>query len=64
MVRYPLGPLAVYLANHSDHARHVLQDNNRNYSKNTFQYNLLKSVTGEGLLTSDGDTWLRQRRLS
>jgi cytochrome P450 len=41
-----------------------LQDNNRNYSKNTFQYNLLKSVTGEGLLTSDGDTWLRQRRLS
>jgi cytochrome P450 len=64
VVRYPLGPLAVYLANHPDHARHVLQDNSRNYSKDTFQYNLLKSVTGEGLLTSDGDTWLRQRRLS
>jgi cytochrome P450 len=64
VVRYPVGPLVVYLANHPDYARHILQDNNRNYSKNTFQYNLLKSVTGEGLLTSDGDTWLRQRRLS
>jgi cytochrome P450 len=64
IVRYPLGPLAVYLVNHPQYARHVLQDNSRNYSKDTFQYNLLKSVTGEGLLTSDGAFWLRQRRLA
>jgi cytochrome P450 len=64
IVRYPLGPFAVYLLNHPDYTRHVLQDNNRNYDKNTFQYNLLKSVTGEGLLTSDGAFWLRQRRLA
>ena len=64
LVHYPLGPLAVYLANHPDHARHVLQDNSKNYSKDTFQYNLLQSVTGHGLLTSDGAFWLRQRRLA
>ena len=64
LVRYPLGPINIYLANHPDHARHVLQDNSSNYSKNTFQYNLLQSVTGHGLLTSDGPFWLRQRRLA
>ena len=41
-----------------------LQDNAKNYSKDTFQYNLLSSITGRGLLTSDGDFWLRQRRLA
>jgi cytochrome P450 len=62
-VRYPLGSMAVYLAVHPDYVRHVLQDNSRNYSKDTFQYNLLRTVTGDGLLTSDGDMWRRQRRL-
>ncbi len=64
VVRYPLGPLPVYLVNHPDHVQQILVDNNRNYTKDTFQYNLLRSVTGEGLLTTDGETWLRQRRLS
>ena len=41
-----------------------LQDNHKNYSKDTFQYNLLSTITGNGLLTSDGDFWLRQRRLA
>ncbi len=63
-VRYPLGPLQVYLAAHPDHVRHVLQYNNRNYVKDTFQYNLLRSVTGDGLLVSDGPSWLQQRRLA
>src|SRR5512135_2928467 len=62
-VRYPLGTLPVYLAVHPDYVRHVLQDNSRNYSKDTFQYNLLRTVTGNGLLTSDGELWLAQRRL-
>lgn len=62
-VRYPLGSIAVYFASHPDHVKHILQDNSRNYSKDTFQYNQLRIVTGEGLLTSDGELWLRQRRL-
>ena len=64
VVRYPVGPLAVYLVVHPDGVKHVLQDNAKNYSKDTFQYNLLSSITGRGLLTSDGDFWLRQRRLA
>jgi cytochrome P450 len=63
VVYYPLGPLKVFLLNHPDAIQHVLQSNNRNYSKDTFQYNKLSSITGSGLLTSDGDHWLRQRRL-
>ena len=64
IVRYPVGPLAAYLIVHPDGVKHVLQDNAKNYSKDTFQYNLLSSITGRGLLTSDGDFWLRQRRLA
>jgi cytochrome P450 len=64
IVRYPVGPLAVYLVTGPDGVKHVLQDNHKNYCKDTFQYNLLSTITGKGLLTSDGDLWLRQRRLA
>jgi len=64
IVRYPVGPLAVYLVTDPDGVRQVLQDNNKNYSKATFQYKLLSSITGQGLLTSDGELWLKQRRLA
>ena len=64
VLRYPLGPLPVYLVSHPDGVKHILQDNARNYSKDTFQYNLLGTITGNGLLTSDGDFWFRQRRLA
>ncbi|MFB6373566.1 MAG: cytochrome P450, partial [Bradymonadaceae bacterium] len=45
-----------------DAVKHVLQDNHRNYEK-AFTYNYLKPVVGEGLLTAEGDHWMRQRRL-
>lgn len=44
--------------------KHVLQENHRNYSKDTIQYNSLAIITGNGLLTNDGTGWLRQRRLA
>jgi cytochrome P450 len=43
--------------------KHVLQTNNKNYSKG-IEYEHLKPVLGNGLLTSEGDFWLRQRRLA
>lgn len=62
-IHYPLGLWEVYQVNHPAILKHILQDNNRNYSKNTIQYNTLSQVTGRGLLTSDGGLWLKQRRL-
>jgi cytochrome P450 len=52
-----------YLVNHPDYIGHILQENNRNYSKDIFSFRLLKVLVGEGLLTSDGDFWLKQRRM-
>ncbi len=45
-----------------DYIRHVLQENNRNYVK-SFGYDVLKLLLGEGLLTSEGEFWMKQRRL-
>ncbi len=45
-----------YLFFHPDHYKHILQDNNRNYTKMPHpSLNLLRPVVGNGLLTSDGD---------
>ncbi|NLF63887.1 MAG: cytochrome P450 [Chloroflexi bacterium] len=50
---------------HPDHVEHILVHNNRNYVKMRGPGNeLLRPVVGNGLLTSDGDFWLRQRRLA
>jgi len=49
--------------NSPDTIKHILQDQHRLYNKNTMQYNLLSGITGKGLLTADGEDWLRHRRL-
>ena len=43
--------------------KHVMQTNNKNYRKG-LQYEPLKLVLGNGLLTSEGNFWLRQRRIA
>ena len=54
----------MYFVNHPDGVRQVLQTNHKAYGKRTVQYDALALVTGRGLLTNDGDSWLRQRRLT
>lgn len=52
-----------FLTTNPEIIQHVLQKNHRNYRKSDIQTGLLAHYIGNGLLTSDGDYWLRQRRL-
>lgn len=61
VVRFSGGPLTSYFFNHPDHIKHVLLDNNHNYSKQHRVTDLLKPFVGDGLLTSDGEVWRRLR---
>ncbi len=45
------------------HVEYVLQTNNRNYRKGR-NYKEVAAATGNGLFVSEGDVWLRQRRLT
>jgi cytochrome P450 len=47
---------------HPEGIKHVLQDNHRNYRK-SFDYKILARLLGQGLVTSEGSLWLKQRRL-
>ncbi|HEU4677065.1 MAG TPA: cytochrome P450 [Motilibacteraceae bacterium] len=63
VVQFPLPTSVALSVNDPAAARRVLQDNHRGYDKGTVQYRTLSVVTGNGLLTSDGELWRRQRRL-
>jgi cytochrome P450 len=53
----------LFLLHHPDHARHILRDNPGNYVKGMGLAEA-KAVLGEGLLTSEGANWARQRDLA
>jgi cytochrome P450 len=63
VVRYRFGATRAFLLAHPDHIGHVLHDNHRNYDKHNVDYTMLRRLIGNGLLTSDGAFWHRQRRL-
>jgi cytochrome P450 len=62
VVRLRFGTTRALLLAHPDHIRHVLHDNHRNYDKHNVDYAMLRRLLGNGLLTSDGAFWHRQRR--
>lgn len=50
---------------HPDHIQYVLATNPRNFKKAmTLRSNFFQRLVGNGLLTSEGEEWKRQRRLS
>lgn len=60
VVRLDLGRACMVLAAHPDAVRRVVLDQVRNYEKN---YASVAGLLGNGLVTSNGAFWLRQRRL-
>ena len=62
-IEYPVGLFSAFQLTAPDLIEHILLHNYRNYSKETIQFTTLADVTGQGLLTSSGDFWLKQRRL-
>lgn len=60
-IRLP-GRTMILLA-HPDHVRHVLYDRRDNYYKGP-TYDDFRLLSGNGLITSEGDFWKRQRRLA
>ena len=62
-MRLRLANRVAYLLNHPDYMEYVLVTNHRNFVKNSFFWRHVKAVFGSGLLTSEGEFWLRERRL-
>ncbi|OLF10322.1 cytochrome P450 [Actinophytocola xanthii] len=60
-VKVSIGPKTLYFFNHPDTAKYVLADNAGNYEKG-IGYQEAKRALGDGLLTSAGELWRKQRR--
>lgn len=64
VVRMQFGPMTVHLIADPAGVSHVLKDNHKNYGKGSRGFIKLRDILGNGLLTSEGDFWLRQRRIA
>lgn len=61
-VKVPFGVRrSFFLLSRPEHAERILVANQDNYVK-AFTYRPLRAVLGDGLLTSEGETWRRHRR--
>lgn len=63
VVRIDAGPRVYHLVNDPALVQRVLQHDNAHYPKG-LNYAQVKHLVGNGLFTSEGSTWLRQRRLA
>jgi cytochrome P450 len=68
LVRYEAFPgirrlrQTLVVAHHPDDIRHVLTQTERSLCKDTPGFRVLAEMLGNGLLTTEGDVWRRQRR--
>ena len=63
MVHLRIGGRHQYLVFTPEDTKHIMQENHRNYGRSP-AFQVLKIFLGNGLLTSEGDFWRRQRRLA
>ena len=62
VVGFRIGGRRVLLLRHPEDVQRVLQARQSRYSKRTLPISRLRSVLGDGLVTSEGASWRRQRR--
>ncbi len=69
LVAYPIGlrgtPLriTIVVAHHPDDVHTVLAQTERTFTKDTIAFRVMAEMFGDGLLTTEGEEWKRQRRL-
>lgn len=63
VARVTLGPLEAVLVSHPSLVEEILVTHNKRWKKDQF-LQTLRPVLGDGLLSSEGDFWRRQRRLA
>lgn len=64
IVDVALGPLEVTLISHPDLIEDILVTRSKLWKKDRFLQTNLRPVLGDGLLSSEGDFWRKQRRLA
>ena len=65
VARLHMGPRGTaFVASHPDAVRRILLDNRANYTKQTRGFDTLRAFLGQGLLTSEGSFWRKQRRIA
>lgn len=62
VARADMGPLTIYQFVRPEHVQHILVRNGENYVKG-FSHDKLRVPLGMGILTNEGSSWRRQRRL-
>ncbi|TNE86931.1 MAG: cytochrome P450 [Deltaproteobacteria bacterium] len=64
VARGRLGPMEAWFAFDPEDVDRVLRADAHSYSKATRGYDKLRLILGEGLVTSEGETWKRRRRIA
>jgi cytochrome P450 len=62
VVKYRMANMTLIQVNAPEGVQRILQENNHNYIKGA-SFDVFRVFVGNGLFTSEGDFWLRQRRL-
>ena len=58
-----LGFMRWVIVNHPQQAEYILRENSQNYRKGGGLWDMVRTLLGNGLVVSEGDFWLRQRRM-
>jgi cytochrome P450 len=64
VVRMRFAGVTAHMISSPDGVQHVLVENSKNYGKQTRGFIKLREILGDGLLTAEGETWRRHRRIA